>query len=193
MSKPISISTIGFCGILVIVLVGSAYLLGLMIQRAHQSPEEVIFNQAAVDDKATCEIHSDGLITLSHPDLRVSAADLVSDYSTDGVAASQKYSGKTLEVRGVVSSVQQDTAGSLHIIMAEPEDLDGPARVDAAVTPGNATFPESLTRSQHIAVICGEVITKSGTVMLNRCDVCSARQADTEWDESPTTPQSADP
>lgn len=191
MSKPISVSTIGFCGILVIVLVGSAYFLGVMIQRA-QSPEEVI-NQAAADDKAACEIHSDGLSTLSHPDLSVSAADLVSDYSTDGVAASQKYSGKTLEVWGVVSSVQQETAGSLHIIMAEPEGLDGPARVDAAVTLGDATFPESLTRSQHIAVICGEVIPKSGAVMLNRCDVCSARHADTEWDESPATPQSSDP
>jgi hypothetical protein len=106
--------------------------------------------------------------------IKVSAAALNAAYEANEVAADERYADKTLNVSGVISSIDKDAWGKVHVIMADRGlfSYGTLLGVNAAMNSDEdtASTASNLTRGQEIVVICKNVHRIVGSVMLSDCE-----------------------
>lgn len=57
------------------------------------------------------------------PDVRITAADLMSAYSSDEIAANARYLNKIIRVSGIIKDIKQDSLGSYSIELDAGSEL----------------------------------------------------------------------
>lgn len=106
------------------------------------------------------------------PPVKISAADLYSAFDLNGVAANDQYSGRQLEVSGVLSGKkigQQGSGVHLHL----KADQSGLEYVDAILgQPGQLAAP-GLRNGDAVTVDCDQVQRSMGSLTLSDCMLVS--------------------
>ena len=106
------------------------------------------------------------------PPVKISAADLYSAYDLNGVAANDQYSGRKLEVSGVLSGKrigQQGSGAHLHLKV----DQSGVDYLDAVLSPAGQLPSSRLRNGDAVTIDCDQVQRSMGSLTLSDCMLVS--------------------
>ena len=157
MARKFSLALVSIGGIVIVVVLR-------MIVAANDRSATPVAASASTAPLETTEVR--------RPPVKISAADLYSAYDLNGVAANDQYSGRQLEVSGVLSGKkigQQGSRAHLHLKV----DQSGLEYVDAILRqPGQLAAP-GLRTGDAVTVDCDQVQRSMGSLTLNDCMLVS--------------------
>lgn len=158
MARKFSLAAVSIGGILIVVMLR-------MIVAAN--------DRSATPVPASASTAPSGDIPdLRRPPVQISAADLYTAYDLNGVAANDQYSGRKLEVSGVLSSKrvgQQGSGAHLHLKV----DQSGVDYVDAVLSPAAQLPASRLRNGDAVTVDCDQVQRSMGSLTLSDCMLVS--------------------
>lgn len=103
------------------------------------------------------------------PPLRISAAQLYSEYDQNAVAANDEFAGRTLAVSGKILGVDKPSTGGLHLRIGA--DQYGFNDIGAQLAESNDAAAEQLKRGQSVTLVCTDVHRALGSVALDKCSI----------------------
>lgn len=100
--------------------------------------------------------------------MRISAAQLYSEYDQNAVAANDEFAGRTLEVTGKVLKSEKDS-GALHVRIGV--DQYGFNDIEAQIAKSSDETVAQLKKGHSVTLVCKEVHRELGSVTLDQCAV----------------------
>lgn len=101
--------------------------------------------------------------------IKVTSAQIVSDYKENGVAADAKYKDKLIEVSGTVKTIDKDITDTPYISL-ESYEYAIVDHVQCMFDRNKATELASVKKGQKI-VLQGSVQGKLGNIIVNKCQI----------------------
>ena len=132
---------------------------------------------AAPGNTAVVPVPPETAQTLASSPLKISAADLYKAYDLNAVAANDEYSGRKLEVSGVVygRNGARSTGGRFSLSV----DQVGLESVDVTLRDGQSVAPSRLRNGDAVTIECDQVQRSRGTLSLSNCILASGENSST--------------
>lgn len=109
--------------------------------------------------------------------MKVSAADLYAAYDVNAVAANDEFSGRRLEVSGVVFGKGEPARAGVHLRLKV--DQAGMETVDVMLKPQQTRAASALRNGDAVIVDCPHVQRDMGELILKDCALFSAENQST--------------
>ena len=158
MARKFSLALVSIGGIVIVVV------LRMIVAANDRSATPVAASASTAPSVETPE--------LRRPPVKISAADLYSAFDLNGVAANDQYSGRQLEVSGVLSGKkigQQGSRAHLHLKV----DQSGLEYVDAILRQAGQLAAPGLRTGDAVTVDCDQVQRSMGSLTLSDCMLVS--------------------
>ena len=156
MARKISWAVVSIVGVVLIVL----FLRTVVAASGRSSP-------TAPGNTAVVPVPPGTAETPASSPLKISAADLYKAYDLNGVAANDEYSGRKLEVSGVVYGRDGARGTGGHFSLSV--DHDGLESVDVVLREQQSSAASRLRNGDHVTVECDRVQRALGSVTLSNC------------------------
>lgn len=103
------------------------------------------------------------------PPLRISAAQLYSEFDQNAVAANDEFAGRRLEVSGKVLSVDKEARGLLRLRIGV--DQYGLHDIAADLPDASEATIAQLKKGHSVTLLCTDVHRALGSVTLDKCSI----------------------
>lgn len=103
--------------------------------------------------------------------VRISAAQLYSEYDQNAVAANDEFAGRTLEVSGKILSADKRPGDAIRVRIGV--DQYGLNDIEAQIAPSSNATVAQLRKGDSVTLVCKDVHRELGSVTLERCAIPS--------------------
>jgi hypothetical protein len=101
--------------------------------------------------------------------VRISAAQLYSEYDQNAVAANDEFAGRTLEVSGKILSAEKQSDDAVRVRIGV--DQYGFNDIEARIAKSSNETVAKLKKGHSVTLVCKKVHRELGSVTLDRCAV----------------------
>lgn len=101
--------------------------------------------------------------------VKISAAQLYSEYDQNAVAANDEFAGRTLEVTGKVLNSERNSDGAVHVRIGV--DQYGFNDIEAQIAKSGTATVAQLKKGHSVTLVCTDVHRELGSVTLDRCAI----------------------
>ena len=101
--------------------------------------------------------------------VRISAAQLYSEYDQNAVAANDEFAGRTLEVSGKILSAEKQSDDALRVRIGV--DQYGFNDIEARIAKSSDETVAHLKKGRSVTLVCKKVHRELGSVTLDQCAI----------------------